>query len=344
MTLHVYVTLVTTDSYVPGALVLAHRLRDLGTNKHLACLVTPNNVSSQAKTWLSQCFHDVISVDTIKNESTTAMTNLTLLGRPDLIETLTKLHVFRLTQYDKIVFLDADTYPIRLIDDLFERPSFSAAPDIGWPDCFNSGVFVVEPSLTVYSDLIQLASKKGSFDGGDQGLLNTYFDNWPETSAHRLPFTYNTTPSASYSYAPAYVEFRDKISVAHFIGKQKPWHYQRFADGSVYQRDNNKNDHLQLWWDTWDKHFDKMTPAYLLSTTRTIPLPHYHHYPLLSTPSTSNHPITSKKENVQSIWHDITSSSISSPDKNNFSNFQPIIKNQYHRQHYHHHYKVLEWE
>ena len=27
-------------------------------------------------------------------------------------------------------------------DELFDRNEFSAAPDAGWPDCFNSGVFV----------------------------------------------------------------------------------------------------------------------------------------------------------------------------------------------------------
>ena len=35
--------------------------------------------------------------------------NLNLLGRPDLSHTYTKLHAWRLTQYDKCVFLDADT-------------------------------------------------------------------------------------------------------------------------------------------------------------------------------------------------------------------------------------------
>ena len=161
MSIESYITLVTSDSYVPGALVLAHRLLDLGTTKQLACLVTPN-ISTVAKSHLSSLFHDLILVDTIKSDS---ITNLSLLGRLDLIETLTKLHVFRLEQFDKVVFLDADTYPIKLIDELFKKPSFSAAPDIGWPDCFNSGVFVVEPSITMYSDLIQLASEKGSFDG-----------------------------------------------------------------------------------------------------------------------------------------------------------------------------------
>lgn len=51
------------------------------------------------------------------------------------------------------------------IDDLFEREELSAAPDPGWPDCFNSGVFVYQPSIETYNQLLHLASEQGSFDG-----------------------------------------------------------------------------------------------------------------------------------------------------------------------------------
>lgn len=51
------------------------------------------------------------------------------------------------------------------IDELFDREEFSAAPDSGWPDCFNSGVFVFQPSLKTFNLLLQFASEHGSFDG-----------------------------------------------------------------------------------------------------------------------------------------------------------------------------------
>lgn len=54
-------------------------------------------------------------------------------------------------------------------DELFDRPDFSAAPDIGWPDFFNSGVFVFAPSLETYRQLVKFGLQEGSFDGGDQG-------------------------------------------------------------------------------------------------------------------------------------------------------------------------------
>ena len=51
------------------------------------------------------------------------------------------------------------------VDELFERHELSAAPDPGWPDCFNSGVFVFQPSLETHSLLLRHATEHGSFDG-----------------------------------------------------------------------------------------------------------------------------------------------------------------------------------
>ena len=51
------------------------------------------------------------------------------------------------------------------MDELFDREEFSAAPDCGWPDCFNSGVFVFRPSEDTYNNLLQFAITVGSFDG-----------------------------------------------------------------------------------------------------------------------------------------------------------------------------------
>ena len=103
------------------------------------------------------------------------------------------------------MFLDADTLVLANSDELFEREEFSASPDAGWPDCFNSGVFVFVPSLNTFEGLSKLASTTGSFDGGDQGLLNTFFSEWAtkDISKH-LPFIYNMVASSTYSYLPAF--------------------------------------------------------------------------------------------------------------------------------------------
>lgn len=105
------------------------------------------------------------------------------------------MHLFRLTQYSKVIFLDADTLVLRPISHLFSLTApFSAAPDSGWPDAFNSGFMVATPSDATFEGLMTMMSERGSWDGGDQGLLNDFFPDW-----HRLSFTYNVTPSAYYT-------------------------------------------------------------------------------------------------------------------------------------------------
>lgn len=109
---------------------------------------------------------------------------------------LTKLHLFRLTQYKKLIFLDADVLPIRSLSHLFHIPHpFSAVPDVGWPDIFNSGVLVVSPGEDKFEEVRGLLGQKGSWDGGDQGILN----EWRGNDWNRLSFTYNTTPTAAYT-------------------------------------------------------------------------------------------------------------------------------------------------
>ncbi len=118
-------------------------------------------------------------------------------GRPDLNTALTKLHVFRLIDYSKIIFLDADVLPLRPLSHLFNtQHDFAAVPDVGWPDIFNSGVFVFSPGESKFNELMELVKTKGSWDGADQGLLN----EWRGNNWERLSFTYNTTPTAAYTW------------------------------------------------------------------------------------------------------------------------------------------------
>ncbi|CAJ0567278.1 unnamed protein product, partial [Mesorhabditis spiculigera] len=215
-----FVTLATNDEYVQGALVLGYSLREVNTSKRLHVLIS-EQVTSSAQQQLSEVFDDISVVDVLQSGDDA---NLALIGRPDLALTFTKLHCWRLTQYTKAVFLDADTLVLRNVDELFERDEFSAAPDIGWPDFFNSGVFVFRPNEETYRSLMHHATTQGSFDGADQGLLNSYFSGWRESSsAHRLPFIYNVTGGIFYTYAAAYNKLKDQVKIVHFIGTQKPW-------------------------------------------------------------------------------------------------------------------------
>ena len=132
------------------------------------------------------------------------------IGRPDLNLALTKLHLFRLSSlFSTLIYLDADVLPLRSLSHLFDTTEphiLSACPDIGWPDCFNSGVMVIRPRDSDWEGLRKLLKNgegqegiylegqeglygNGSFDGADQGLLNEWFsEEGGGGQWNRLPF------------------------------------------------------------------------------------------------------------------------------------------------------------
>uniref|UniRef100_A0A8C5M738 glycogenin glucosyltransferase n=1 Tax=Leptobrachium leishanense TaxID=445787 RepID=A0A8C5M738_9ANUR len=248
-----FVTLATNDSYVKGALVLGSSLRQHNTTRKLVVLVTPQT-SDSMKRVLHKVYDDVRVVDVLDSKDTA---NLALMKRPELGITLTKLHCWTLTEYTKCVFMDADTLVLSNIDELFEREELSAAPDPGWPDCFNSGVFVYQPSTKTYSELVHLATEKGSFDGGDQGLLNTFFSSWATKDIHKhLPFVYNLSSVSIYSYLPAFKAFGGNAKVVHFLGKVKPWNYSydtktKSVKSGLYDQTQIEPEFLSLWWEIY---------------------------------------------------------------------------------------------
>ncbi|RKO93072.1 nucleotide-diphospho-sugar transferase [Blyttiomyces helicus] len=246
-----FATLLTTDSYLPGALTLARSLRATETSHSLLVVVT-DRVSPEARDALSRAFDRIVEVPVVDIGDAG---NLALLGRLELGETGTKLHVWNPdvvgADVERLVFLDADTLVLQNVDSLFGfldgGAEFAAAPDVGWPDCFNSGVFVCRPGAEIFAALMEHLLTVGSFDGGDQGLLNSFFSTWstgapcptatsPFRPTARLPFTFNVTPSAFYSYLPAFARFHTDISIVHFIGSLKPWNMERGWDGGVAKR------------------------------------------------------------------------------------------------------------
>lgn len=100
-----WVTLTTNDTYSLGALVLAHSLKRANTAHQLAVLVTPT-VSQAMRDRLKEVYNVVQEVNVLDSQDAA---NLALLARPELGVTFTKLHCWRLVQFEKCVFLDADT-------------------------------------------------------------------------------------------------------------------------------------------------------------------------------------------------------------------------------------------
>ena len=280
-----YATLLTNDAYLPAALTLAQSLRSTHTRHPLLVLVDAANVSSSTRQRLAALFDEIVPVDAVAGVS---QRNLALIGRPDLATTLTKLRLWALRQYKRVLYLDADTLVLASLDHLFAGlppgVDFAASPELGFPDCFNAGFMLLTPDESTYQDLLALARTEESFDGGDQGLLNVFFGdgtrNHPAKTAiqqhqqaqvpsssspsapspparnwYRLSYTYNMEMHKVFRmYIPAVLRYRDEHKVLHFIGKDKPWH---FDDGRVDVPDDASEyfkfyaEMVGRWWEVW---------------------------------------------------------------------------------------------
>jgi hypothetical protein len=237
-------TLCNGDGYVPGVEVLGASLDRSGTSHDKVLLVTPD-VPAQARLQLERKGWRSHEIEPIEN--------------PHPIEgqfferfaaTFTKLRAFQLQEFDKLVLLDADTIVLKNIDDLFERPGLSAAPDFLLPDRFNSGVMVIEPERVLFDRMMDALAQTPSYDGGDQGFLNTFYPNWyAGPAAHRLPCGYNMHQFI-FQFLRAQPALREHVEreakVVHYT-VQKPWlAASTLAGGS------------EAWWDVYfDVHPDK---------------------------------------------------------------------------------------
>ena len=114
---------------------------------------------------------------------------------------LNKLKIWSLTQYERVIFLDADVIVLQQADFLFRCGKFCAV--FFNPINFHTAILIVQPNQTVYDDLIQKLNSLKSFDGADQGFINSYFKGfnaakeWTKElpasndEMNRLPVPYN---------------------------------------------------------------------------------------------------------------------------------------------------------
>ena len=125
----------TSEDFVSGAQVMIHSLitntRDIKQIDSiiLAVLVT-NNISDYSRSLLlSSGFDQIIEVDHIPNPNQ----NVHVSSWVDV--GFTKLRIWSLTQFNKLLYIDADCVIVNdishlLIDDKYSNTTFAAAPDI----------------------------------------------------------------------------------------------------------------------------------------------------------------------------------------------------------------------
>jgi len=197
-----YVTLVANPDYALGARALARSLQMVGAQWPLTVLAVEDIPGLEA---LEAMGCRVLMVDPLplsddfrarhSREAQHTQAPFTKGNKPpfhDPLHNFAKLRLWELEQYEKVVFLDADTLVVQNIDRLFGYPEFAAAPNLyeSLADFhrLNSGVFVAQPSRRTFADILERLDQPDVFwKRTDQTFLEAYFPDW-----HGLPYIYNT--------------------------------------------------------------------------------------------------------------------------------------------------------
>jgi hypothetical protein len=119
------------DSYVPGALVAGFSLRLTATRHRLLCMVT-SDVSPVAKQQLGCVFDEVLPVEYLRARCKPLRGERQKQMYPWISDSFTKWRCLALTQFDRVIFLDADTVVLSNMDHLFDLRAPAATFSSPW--------------------------------------------------------------------------------------------------------------------------------------------------------------------------------------------------------------------
>ncbi|KAB2630164.1 hypothetical protein D8674_007683 [Pyrus ussuriensis x Pyrus communis] len=239
-----YVTILhSSEAYVCGAIALARSIRQTNSTKDLVLLaddfITPKSIQGlTAAGWKIKRIQRIRSAFAKKGSYNEW--------------NYSKLRVWQLTEYDKVIFIDADLLVLKNIDSFFVHQQLSAVGNNRV--LFNSGLMVVEPSNCMFEYLMQKTSKLESYNGGDQGFLNEIFTWW-----HRLPWRLNALKCFGGSKGANH-EMAEDLYAIHYLGF-KPWVCYRDYDCNWegYERSVFASDSAhEKWWKVYDQMPQKL--------------------------------------------------------------------------------------
>lgn len=250
------------DVYVCGAIAAAQSIRLSGSTRDLVILVD-ETISSHYKNGLEAAGWKIKKIKRIRNPK----------AEKDAYNewNYSKFRLWQLTEYRKIIFIDADLLILRNIDFLFTMPEISATGNNG--TLFNSGVMVIEPSNCTFNLLMEHINDIKSYNGGDQGYLNEIFTWW-----HRIPrhmnylkhFWIGDGDDKKSMKTRLFAAEPPVLYVLHYLGF-KPWMCFRDYDCNWnvdFMQEFASDVAHQKWWRVHDLMPKKLRKFCLLSTHR----------------------------------------------------------------------------
>ncbi|GAB2246382.1 hypothetical protein Droror1_Dr00001875 [Drosera rotundifolia] len=269
-----YVTFLAGDGdYVKGVVGLAKGLRKVKSVYPLVVVVLPDVPKEHRRQLVAQgcVVREIEPVYPPENQTRFAMAYYVI--------NYSKLRIWEFMEYSRMIYLDGDIQVFENIDHLFDLPSGSfyavmdcfcektwshtpqykighcqQCPDkVQWVEgdmgprpslYFNAGMFVYEPSIAIYHDLISTLKITPPTPFAEQDFLNMYF-----TDIYKPIPPVNNLVLAMLWCHPENVEL-EKVKVVHYCAAgSKPWRYTGKEHNMV--REDIKM-LVKKWWDIYD--------------------------------------------------------------------------------------------
>jgi len=153
-----------------------------------------------------------------------------------------KLRLWQLVEYDKVLYLDADIIALPRISQLFQYPEMTAEKGLAH-DFFNCGYMILNPSQRTFDDMVSKAATgkppdlfHNVIDCTEQGFLNGYYPKFNDVPIGRPDIdnidVFVESRSASYPSAPL-ISTTTLFPMIHYVKMQcgKPWEWTKCQGG-----------------------------------------------------------------------------------------------------------------
>lgn len=229
----------SSEAYVCGAIALAQSIIQTNSTKDLL-LLADDSITQKSLRALSAAGWKIKHIERIQSPH----------AQRDAYNrwNYSKLRVWQLIEYEKIIFIDADLIVLKNIDHFFIYPQLSAVGND--KTIFNSGVMLVEPSECMFKTLMEERFTLVSYNGGDQGFLNEVFTWW-----HRWPSKLNHLKIFEMELEKKH-EISEDIYAIHYLGL-KPWMCYKDYDCNWDMLDHHPFASDAAHWRWW-KVYDEM--------------------------------------------------------------------------------------
>ena len=222
---YAWVTLLSSEDYLPAVLVLEKSLKDQ-SNYPLVVAVT-DSIFDKVVLYLKQ---ENVLYKKIPTLHYTEFAQKELSG-DSILNTASKIGVFTLEEFDKLIYVDADTVFLNNCDEIFNHPDGSMLYDgIEWGDELggHSALFLITPKNHNFLYLKTIQSNISCCDGN---LLAYYFFPLKSRQEYQISGKY----FVNYSRVANDIEY---FYIVHF--PEKPWFFSSLEEFyKIYQHDAN---------------------------------------------------------------------------------------------------------